>query len=84
MNYFVTFETFDDEGRRGPVGIDSGLPSKPLDVADALERARQLILEEKHHVTIRNDNGNSISGDDLAACCKGDKTLTVDLQAISN
>jgi hypothetical protein len=36
------------------------------------------------NVAIQDGNGKNISGADLIACCKREKTLTSDLRAISN
>jgi len=35
-------------------------------------------------VAIQDGSGKSIRGAELAACCRGEKTLTPDLRAISN
>jgi hypothetical protein len=53
-----------------------------LDLKGALSLAGVLISEDRQDVTIEDESGNSISGEDLAACCRGDKTLTPDLRAI--
>jgi hypothetical protein len=77
MRYFVTFE------EPGAVAIDDGTP-RSYELAGALVHACRLLDEERHNVTIGDDAGHSISGDDLAACCRGDKEITADLRAISN
>jgi hypothetical protein len=78
MPYSVTHEVFGaNEKASQAVGIDPG-----LSLSDALDQARQLLIERKDNVTIRGDDGNSISGDDLVACCNGTKTLSSDLRAI--
>jgi hypothetical protein len=78
MQYIVKF----DEPELAAAAIDEGTPSYEL--ADALVHACRLLDEERHNVTIGDDAGHSISGDDLAACCRGDKEITADLRAISN
>jgi hypothetical protein len=40
------------------------------------------LSEQQEHVTIQDGTGKSISGDDLAARCRGEKTLSPDLRAI--
>ncbi len=62
---------------RSPVGIDTD-----LDLKAALALAGQLISEDRQNVTIADGNGRQISGEDLAACCRGEKTLTADLRAV--
>lgn len=78
MPYSVTHEVFGaNEKASCAVGIDPG-----LSLSDALADACQLLNERKDNVTIRGDDGTSISGDDLVACCNGTKTLSPDLRAI--
>jgi hypothetical protein len=60
-----------------PAGIDVG-----LELRDALALAGQLIAENRQDVFIADGNGRQISGEDLAACCRGEKTLTPDLRAV--
>jgi len=83
MRYFVTFDEFDVNGRPLAAAIDDGSP-RAYELREALAHARWLLDEKKHNVTIHDDARNSISGDDLAACCRGDKQITADLRAISN
>jgi hypothetical protein len=78
MSYTVTHDI------GGPVGLDFGPQPKGYDLDGALAAARELLLEGKANVTIQDGNGNSISGNELVACCNGDKKLTADLRAISN
>jgi hypothetical protein len=78
MLYFVTFDEFDANGRPLAAGIDPGMP-----FSDACAHAYRLLDEGRHNVTIRNDAGKSISGDELAACYRGDKKMTADLQAVA-
>ena len=84
MSYFVTFGGFDHHHRPTPAALDLGSPPRGFDVEDALAHARELLREGKQHVKTADDSGHSISGDDLSACCRGEKTLTADLSAISN
>jgi hypothetical protein len=62
---------------KSPAGIDTG-----LDLKDALALAGRLIAEVRQDVFIADGNGKQISGGDLAACCRGEKTLTPDLRAV--
>jgi hypothetical protein len=55
------------------VGPSSGLNS-------ALEEACARIRAGEVAVTIHDGIRNRISGDDLAACCRGEKRLTIDLK----
>src|SRR5882672_7370658 len=75
MIYLVTHD------ETAAIAIDEATAPKGFDLQGALAHARQLLSEGKSNVAIRG-NGHSISGDDLVACCKGDKTLSVDLRAI--
>jgi hypothetical protein len=72
MMYTVTFDT------SHAAAIDLGDP-KDFDLQRALAHACQLLVEGKPNVAIRDGNGCSISGDDLIACCNGDKTISLDL-----
>jgi len=49
---------------------------------DAVERAGQLISDNYANVTVRDGEGNEISGDDLLACYLGVTTLTSDLRVV--
>jgi hypothetical protein len=60
----------------GPVALDIG-----FDLESALAHAQNLLFDGKANVTIQDGDGRSISGNDLAACCNGEKTLTPDLRA---
>lgn len=81
-NYFVTFGGFDANGKPTPAAIDVGSP-KSFQLSEALAHACRLLSEGKQHVAIGDGMGKSISGDDLVACCRGDKTLSPDLRVIS-
>jgi hypothetical protein len=62
--------------RPGPVGLDPG-----LNLEQALAVACNLLAQHQSNVRIRDGKGNEISGADLAACCRGEKTLAADLRA---
>jgi hypothetical protein len=72
MRYIVTF------GNR-PTAIGS-----LVDLQGALADACDQIARGEMDVAIQDGSGKSIRGEDLAACCRGEKTLTSDLRAISN
>jgi hypothetical protein len=61
----------------GPAGLDVD-----LSLQDALALAGRLIVEGRQDVFIADGNGKQIGGEDLAACCRGEKTLTPDLRAV--
>lgn len=70
MSYLVTHK-----GRRAAIGpVD--------DIHAALAIARQLLAELKPDIAIQDGVGREISGADLIACCKGEKTLSADLRAM--
>lgn len=71
MSYIVTHATI-------PAAVDLGFP----DAKSALDHASRLISEGHENVAIQDGNGRYISGDDLIACCNGDKKLTADLRAV--
>ena len=48
----------------------------------ALRRAAQLLSVGHLGVAIQDGQGKEIFGYDLAACCRGEKKLTPDLQAV--
>lgn len=64
MAYFVTFGAM-------PVPIGSEHP----DISAALEEACRLIADGQSNVAIQFGDGRSISGDDLIACCSGEKAI---------
>ncbi|MGO4685858.1 hypothetical protein [Hyphomicrobium sp. 2TAF46] len=64
MAYFVTFGAM-------PVPIGSEHP----DLSAALEEACRLIADGQSNVAIQFGDGRSISGDDLIACCSGEKAI---------
>ena len=51
------------------------------DVHEALSKARQMYETGLVNVSIKDDNGHTIDGDELFACITGKKTITDDLQA---
>lgn len=63
-------------------GTMAALETRRENVAEALEAACRYINSGLQNVSIRDQSGNEISGDDLEACCNGVKTLTDDLMAI--
>jgi hypothetical protein len=79
MAYLVTFT----DPHPGPAGIDIGT-GKGFDLDGALAHACQLLSQNYLDVAIQDGTGNSIRGEELAACCRGEKKLTADLRAASN
>jgi len=51
------------------------------DVHEALSKARQMYETGLVNVSIKDQAGHKIDGDELLACITGKKTLTNDLQA---
>jgi hypothetical protein len=51
------------------------------DVHEALSKARQMYETGLVNVSIGDENGHKIDGDELLACITGKKTITSDLQA---
>ncbi|MGE5271171.1 MAG: hypothetical protein ACM3JG_16035 [Thiohalocapsa sp.] len=78
MAYTVTFT----DPHPGPAGIDIGA-GKGFDLDAALAHACHLMSQGYPDVAIQS-GGKSIRGQELAACCRGEKTLTPDLRAVSN
>jgi hypothetical protein len=52
------------------------------DVQEALNKARQMYETGLVNVSIEDDAGRKIDGDELMECITGKKTITEDLQAI--
>ena len=77
MVYIVTFEEV------SAAALDLG-KRRDFDLQGALKHAHKLLWDGKSGVAIQDGKGNRIFGADLIACCKGEKTLTDDLRAISN
>ena len=57
---------------RGPAAIDIG-PARGFDLPTALAHACKLLSEGMPDVAIQDGNGRSVRGDDLIACCRGEK-----------
>jgi hypothetical protein len=55
-----------------------------INLKAALQEAWLRISAGDIDVAVQDDIGNSIRGEELAACCRGEKRLTVDLRAVSN
>lgn len=53
-----------------------------LSLDQALALAGRHIVEKRQDVMIQDENGRQITGEDLAACCRGEKELTADLKAV--
>ena len=74
MQYTITSET---------VGLAIGPMSETAnDVLEALSKARQMCDEGMANVSIADDAGHKIDGDELLDCIAGKKTVTEDLQAV--
>ncbi len=52
------------------------------DVHEALRKARQMYEDGLADVTIVDQAGNKIDGDELLACITGKKRITEDLRAV--
>ena len=73
MAYTVTGDT---------LGLAIGPVSETAnDVREALSKARQMHETGLVNVSIRDEAGRNIEGDELVACITGKKTITSDLQA---
>ncbi len=67
----------------GTPEAQSGIAAHPAkNLEAALRLARQFLKERRPDVTIEDGKGHSISGADLAACCRGEKKLTADLRVV--
>lgn len=74
MLYIVTIDT---------VGLAIGSMSETAnDVDEALNKARQMYEDGLACVSIKDDAGHQIDGDELLACITGKKKLTEDLRAV--
>jgi hypothetical protein len=72
MAYTVTSDT---------LGLAIGPVSETAnDVHEALSKARQMYETGLVNVSIRDEGGHKIDGDELLACITGKKTITNDLQ----
>jgi hypothetical protein len=73
MTYTVTSDT---------VGLAIDPVSETAgDVHDALGKARQMYETGLANVSIKDEAGHEIDGEELLACIIGKKTITADLQA---
>jgi hypothetical protein len=73
MPYTVTSDT---------VGLAIGpVLETANDVHEALSKARQMYETGLVNVSIKDQAGHKIDGDELVACITGKKTITNDLQA---
>jgi len=71
MAYTVTSDT---------LGLAIGPVSETAnDVHEALSKARQMYETGLVNVSIRDEGGHKIDGDELLACITGKKTITNDL-----
>ena len=76
MAYTVTSDT---------LGLAIGPVSETAnDVNEALSKARQMYETGLVNVSIKDQAGHKIDGDELLACITGKRTLTNDLQAKSS
>ncbi len=74
MPYIVTSDT---------VGLAIGPVSEtPNDVHDALSKARQMCEDGLANVSISDQAGRVIEGNDLLDCITGKRTLTEELRAV--
>lgn len=65
------------------VGLAVGPVSETTnDVQDALSKARQMCDDGMANVTITDETGRKIDGDDLLDCLSGKKKITEDLRAV--
>ena len=72
MAYIITSET---------VGLAIGFLSETAsDVHEALRKARQMYETGVANVSIKDEAGHKIDGDELLACIMGRKSITDDLR----
>ena len=65
------------------VGLAIGPVSETTnDVHEALNKARQMYEDGLANVSIADQAGHQIDGDDLLACITGNKKITEDLRAV--
>jgi hypothetical protein len=79
MRYIVTSGS---AAKHAPAAIDEAV-DQSFELADALAHACRLIDEGLPDVAITDGGGRSISGDELLACCRGDKEITPDLHTVA-
>jgi hypothetical protein len=74
MAYTITSDT---------VGLAIGPMSETTnDVQEVLNKARQMYEDGSANVSIKDEAGHQIDGDELLACITGKKRLTEDLRAV--
>jgi hypothetical protein len=74
MAYTITSDT---------AGLAIGPMSETAnDLQEALNKARQMCETGLANVSIQDEAGHKIDGDELLACITGKKTITEDLQAV--
>ena len=83
MEYIVTRGKLGPDDTVAPLVIEESDAVSQLTLEEALNEVRLLLSEGKMNVAIEDLDGNAISGDELAACCRCEKMLTSDLKAIS-
>jgi hypothetical protein len=78
MKYLVTHAVTSVPGSRDHIDAD-------LTLSEALALAGRLIADGQVDVTIMDMDvaEKEIYGEELAACCRGEKTLTPDLRAVA-
>jgi hypothetical protein len=54
-----------------------------FDLESALALARRWLAEQQRNVAIGFATGATVSGAELAACCRGEKELTADLRVFT-
>jgi len=54
---------------------------KVLNIREVLEEARYMVQRGMTNISIQDDAGHTIDGNDLLACVKGEKILSDDLRA---
>jgi hypothetical protein len=74
--YVTSANAHPDGSALGEAGL------KPFELGEALDEACRLLRLGIGAVKIVDDEGRTIAGDDLAACCDGSKYLTFDLRAV--
>jgi hypothetical protein len=79
MRYTVTTGGTDESGRPAPLAVhqpDFGTPD------EALDYVRHLVMKGERYISIQDGNGDSVCGDDLGACLRGEKQLSADLKLV--
>jgi len=81
MGYFVTCEEVSKSSASSAPADQQA--SESFELADALAHACRLLDEGRRNVVITDGGRKSIGGEDLIACCHGDKEITADLTAVA-